>query len=93
MDEETGQNWFVWFVIWALLLPTLVAVGISAATEPSQSAADAEGLVLDEYPNGRITSPIREIGGGLFRVDVVADGRLLKCIVDVLSTRANCFER
>ena len=93
MDEDTGQNWFVWFVIWALLLPALVAVGISAATDPTRSMSEVEGLVLDEYPDGHIASSTREIDDGLFRVDVVTDGRLLKCIVDLPSMRADCFER
>ncbi|MFC8797294.1 hypothetical protein ACFT2C_06150 [Promicromonospora sp. NPDC057138] len=93
MDEEIGWNRLLWIAIWALLIPTLVAVGISATTDPSRSASEVEGIVLDEYPNSRIASSTREIGEGLFRVDVVTDDRLLKCIVDVPSTRADCFER
>lgn len=93
MDDETGRSWFVWLMIWALLLPTLVAVGISAATNPSRPTSEVEGLVLDKYPDSRIASSTREIADGLFRVDVVTDGRLLKCIVDLPGARADCFER
>ncbi|GAB3176023.1 hypothetical protein GCM10027059_50250 [Myceligenerans halotolerans] len=93
--EEKSETW-AWTATWVLLLGVVLVLGavhvVMTARERSLGA-DAERMMLQEYPEALAVSEPHRIEDGVFRIDVVSGGRLLKCVVNLPEQRLDCFER